>query len=274
MRLNTRSLIVTLALASGLHATAAHADEGTLPGSEQLGWEVGGERLTVSIAPFYAWFPGFQGNVRALGAPANIDISPWDVIRNLDNFLDALDTAYIGAGEVQYGDFGLFYDVFFVDYLEGTTIERGIFSLDVDVAFRKTLAKVAATYRVVETEQGVLDAMAGINYYDIDLSVGLTLNGIISDNLREDQTWVDPIIGAKGRYALSPNWSFQGWGVLGGFGVNSDIIAEGFGTLSYDAWDRVDLWAGYRASYVDFASGGFEWNVVSHGPVLGFNVNF
>ena len=252
----------------------AEAAEPVAPGVEFRGWTLGGERVTVSVAPFYGWVPGVSGDVRALGAPARIGIGPGDILSNLDGYLDALEGGYIGMGEVRIGRFGILHDVFWADYLSGNTFDGGLFSFDVGVAYEQVMVTMAGSYRLVEDADGHLDALVGARFQSIGLSVGLRLNGEIADHLPDGDRWADPILGVKGRYRPAKRWFVQGWVMVGGFGVSSDILADGMVVAGYEAADWADVWLGYRSAYTDFDNGDFEWNILMHGPIIGFDLRF
>ena len=54
-----------------------------------------------------------------------------------------------------------------------------------------------------------------------------------------------------------------------GFGVSSDIDWDLFGGIGYEVSDRISLVGGYRGIGVDYSSGGFVFDVIEHGPILG-----
>ncbi len=105
-----RYLGVCLAIMGG----SSRAMAADLPGISQTietesGWEI-------SIAPFYGWIPGMSGDVAAFGAaPIAVDVTPIDLIKNIDTVISSLDFAIIAAAEVRKGDFGVFADIFYLD---------------------------------------------------------------------------------------------------------------------------------------------------------------
>jgi hypothetical protein len=65
---------------------------------------------------------------------------------------------------------------------------------------------------------------------------------------------------------------------VGGFGIGdaSDITWNLSGLINYKPWKHVGLIAGYRAMDVDYRTGSglsrFNYDVLMHGPILGFNI--
>jgi len=107
---------------------------------------------------------------------------------------------------------------------------------------------------------------------DVDFSPG--------PDLSKSEDWVDPIIGLRMIWQLSPRWSVVALGDIGGFGVGSDFQWQATGLAAY----RFSLFGdkdakflpGYRALYQDYSTGSgfskFEWNVTLHGPILALNI--
>ena len=270
---NTR--LATSSQIPGVRA-AAHklAVNSSLPGAREQAESSGDRRLTVAISPFYGWVTGVRGTVTALGVPAKINKSPWSIISDLDEYFSILDGIYMGMGEIKYGRFGLFYDIYYFDISFGDAIDAGFFSVDFEVAFDHTMATVAATYELARGPRGHVDALAGLRLSDVDLNVGITINEDIGVNLLDGAAWVDPLIGANGRYNFSDNVFASGWLMIGGFGVSSRIIADAMVTMNYQSSSWLGIYGGYRVAHTDFHNGKFGWDVTFHGPVIGFNVSF
>jgi len=71
------------------------------------------------------------------------------------------------------------------------------------------------------------------------------------------------------------------WGDIGGFGAASDLTWSATGVVGFD-FELCELpmtvFAGYRAIAHDYSKGSgadrFVWDVVLHGPILGFSIQF
>lgn len=225
--------------------------------------------LEWTIIPFNGWLPGMSGTIGAFGQNANVDLSPIDIIQNLDTFVDALDGLYIGAGQVNAGRFGMMYDVLYLSV--GTTAEfgGGIVCCSVDIGFSEFMGTLAGTYRLHESAKGHLDALAGARWYDINADVEFVLDGI-----SDGGSWVDPMVGVAGRYNFTDRWYVNGWGMIGGFGVGSNFTWDIWSNVGYQWHDWLDVYAGFRATGADYESGGFKWDVTQYGPTVGAALNF
>ncbi len=255
-----------MVLSAPQHAVKA-AD---LPGTMQV--EMTTESgLSVTAVPFYMWLPGMNGTVGVFGATAEVDVTPIDLIENLGDLLDALDGIYMGTGELRYGDFGFLYDVVYLELSSINDIERGRISGNVDLGFSQVMATLAGSYRAFETERGYLDALAGLRIWDINMDLGINLN-VAALHASDGDSWVDPIVGGKGRFNLTENVYASGWAMIGGFGAGSDFMWDVWGNFGYEVNDWFDAFAGIRAVGADRQSGTFIWDLTQYGPVIGATI--
>jgi hypothetical protein len=226
----------------------------------------------VNIVPLYLWLPGMNGKVGVFGAPpVDIDLTPIDIVSNLGDFLDALDGLYMGAGEVRYGDFGLAYDIFYIDVSSTAEIDRTVLKGAADIAFSQVMATVLGSYRAIENEKMHVDLLGGIRINDVSMAVDVDTN-LGGFELSDGSTWVDPMFGAKGRMQLSENWYANGTALIGGFGVSSDFVWDASANLGYQWNNWLDLYAGFRGAGTDYKSGSFVWDVTQYGPLVGASI--
>ncbi len=180
----------------------------------------------------------------------------------------------MGAGEIRYGKFGFFYDVYYVDLLSEESVSKGFLSADVDIGFSLFFSTIAGTYRAYEDETVHIDALAGLRVWDVDLNIGLDLNRLFSDNFEDGKAWVDPVIGVKGGADISDNVYLAGWAMVGGFGAGSDFMWDVFGGAGYNFNDWFSAYAGFRAGGADYKNDSFKWDMTMYGPMIGLGVKF
>ena len=231
------------------------------------GWEI-------SIAPFYGWVAGLNGDVATFGAaPIAVDITPIDLIENIDTVISSLDFAIIGAAEIRKGDFGVFADIYYLDLSTDLATPGPLFS-GVEVGTELLIFTALGSYRALETETAHLDALAGLRVWSVDIDLDFAAGILPAQSHSDGDTWVDPVIGLKGRIALSEHAYVTGWGMIGGFGVSPDFMWDVFGAVGYEITDRISLVAGFRATGVDYQSGGFLYDIIQYGPIIGGVVRF
>jgi opacity protein-like surface antigen len=252
-----RKLAFSLALAIGLAGPAGAAD--LAPPAEPVaangGW-------TFAFAP-YLWAAGMTGDIAQFGLPeVDVDLSFSDIMENFD-------IGFMGVGEVRHDRFGILTDLMYIKLSAGNHVDpKGPIDAKVDLSTETFTFLGAAEYRLIDDEAGSLDALAGARLWWV--STDFDFSGAALDTSANDsETWVDPIVGLRGRFNLSPDFFLTSWGMIGGFGVSSDFTWDVMGGIGYQASDSISLIAGYRGMGVDYKNSGFVFDVVQDGPILG-----
>ena len=82
------------------------------------------------------------------------------------------------------------------------------------------------------------------------------------------------MVGLRGRTYLSDRFYLDGWAMIGGFGVASDLQWDAYGVLGYEVNGWLSAHAGFRGTGSDYQDGAFEWDVIMYGPVLGLGLRW
>ncbi len=218
------------------------------------------ERWEFAFAP-YLWAAGLEGTIAQFGlAPTDIDLSFSDILENLD-------MAAMVVAEARRGRFGIFADIVYTDISGGGSGPAGIFSASLE---NQLFAGTAmAEYRVIEDGRSSVDVMAGARVWSVNTDVRITAGVGAGFSGSDSATWVDPMVGVKGRWQGASPWYLTGWGMVGGFGVSSDIDWDVMAGAGYEVRDWVSVVAGYRAAGVDYQDGPFVFDTILHGPIFG-----
>lgn len=220
---------------------------------------------TFAVEPYF-WAAALDGTIGQFGLPdVQVDATFDDILRNLK-------FGVMGLAEARNGNFGLFGDVMYVDLSANDNVEARRIDADVEVTSQTFTTLLAGEYRLIDAEGGSLDLLAGGRLWwvatDIDISGDLNISG------SDSATWVDPMVGLKGRVYLTPEFFVGAWGMVGGFGVSSDFAWDALGSIGYRISDSISLVAGYRALGVDYERNDFTFDVIEHGPILGAAFTF
>lgn len=253
-----------LILAATALAAAAHvADAADIPGppvEPDSGW-------SFVFAP-YVWAAGLDGKVAQFGLPeVEIDASFADVLKNFDIGL-------MGVGEARNGRFGVAADLFWVKLTAGQDTRLGLLADSVEADVETLMLTAAGSYSVFLDETANLDIVAGARLWSVETELSLDGGALDGRSQSDGDTWVDPVVGVKGRANLSPEFYVTGWGLVGGFGVSSKFMWDVMAGLGYAPSENFSIVAGYRGLGVDYSDDGFVYDVVQHGPLLGFVFNF
>jgi hypothetical protein len=205
------------------------------------------------VAP-YAWALAADGNVTVKGRKSDVNLSFKDIYEEL-NYGVMLE------GEARKGRVGIIANVLYANLGD----EENVGPLKIDPDVNLFWGSFAGYYRLgpwdLDSEAGddgpqlIVDPYVGVRYTYLDVDLDIS-NGF-NRNVGNDQDWVEPIVGLRTLWQLSPRWGLTAAGDIGGFGVGSDFAWQALGLVSY----RFDLFgdsdakfaAGYRALYQDYS---------------------
>ncbi len=233
------------------------------PVIEDSGWEY-------RLSP-YGWFAGLEGDVASIpGLPAiPIDISSSDALEDTEASLMLMF-------EAKKNGKGFFMDVFYSDVQsEETLIEVGDRRLVLNSTTKTTMVSGAYLHEVYNKEQSVVDVFAGLRYWNIDSHLSLTGGlGILPPGYHEE-SWVDPLVGIKGRTTLGDTKFYvAGGAAIGGFGVGSDLFYDLNANLGYQWSKSIGTTVGYRMYDLDYENDGFVYDVKQQGWTIGLTWAF
>jgi hypothetical protein len=251
------SVIAVLALTG-----AASAADIAPPPEPVSGWEW-------EIAP-YGWLSGIKGETAQFGLPEqDFDVTIREV-------LEKLDIALMGLVQVRNERFSAFSDIVYADLSDTIRTPRGILADKIEASVETLMWTVGAAYSIYyEPEVGNFDLVVGARLWSLDTEAKIKGGIFGGTELDDGETWVDPLVGVKGRYSLSSEFFVTGWGLIGGFGMTDDkLMWDLFGGIGYEAWEGTAIIAGYRAVSVDYHSGDFIYDAVQQGPLLGIDFRF
>jgi opacity protein-like surface antigen len=241
-----------------------------------------------TLAP-YVWGVGLSGDVGVFGrGPVDVDIPFSDILENLD-------FAAMGVAEAHNGTWGVFVDLNYTSLSAGKSRSRSLerdlfeqFGATAEVSASADITEFIGTmmgqWRAVDSDQMTLDLMAGARYWNIENDItargsvsgggplGLSVSKELSGS--DGASWVDPMVGVKSRIDTTTPVYFTGWGMIGGFGVGSDINWDVMGGVGYEWTDHFSTVLGYRALGVDYEDDGFVYDIIQQGVALGAVINF
>ncbi len=245
---------------------------------------------TVSATP-YAWLPFLDGNATVKGRRADINVTPIEVLENLDAI------PWMSYIEARRGSFSFYNDIVFAKLGVDVTRTRSLGGLAVDAALGAdlslTIIEVGGTYQVATWSHTAIDLLAGARYWRQELDANLALSGTLNTTglaltggraiARSGSVdWVDPIVGVRLRHNLAPGQDLVLRADIGGFGAGSEFSWNAIGAYSWDIGNHRGFSyngvLGYRLLSVDYERGSgvtrYEYDVLQHGPFAGLTVRF
>ncbi len=251
-----RNIILTSLLLSSLPIMAGQpAKTISEPAPAQPDWEF--------LASLYLWGAGMDGTTGVKGIDLQVDVSFADIVSKLDLGL-------MGTFEVRKGRWGVIADLMYSELSgDGSTPATRVRG---EIEMKQFLGSFYLGYRVVDTSRATIDLLAGtrVNWLDVDLSLSGAGGAFV--NTSASKGWADAVGGFRARFHIGGPWYFQANGDIGG--GSSDLTWQALGIFGYKVSERCMVGAGYRALGTDYTDGGFKYDLVSHGPILGLQWKF
>ncbi len=230
---------------------------------EDKGWEF-------RLSP-YGWFAGFEGDVASIpGLPA----MPIDIPAS--NALEDTESSLMLMFEAKKNGMGFFLDVFYSDLQSKETLaEVNDRELVLNSTTKTTMVSATYLHEIYNQNESVIDVLAGARYWNIDSSLSLTGGAGIIPPGNHEESWVDPVIGVKGRSTIGATKMYvAGGAAVGGFGIGSDLFYDFNVNLGYQWSDSIGTTVGYRLYDLDYENDGFIYDVKQEGWVIGLNWGF
>ena len=233
----------------------------------------GSEGWSFEATPYLYLF-NLTGDTGVGGAITEVDSSIFDMLDGTDVLLGALINV-----RARRGPWSVLLDV---QYLYAET-ETAAGPVDVSVDAHQLFLDAAVAYEVGTWPDGstslAVDVLAGARYTLIDTEAELSATLPVGDAGLErafelEPDWIDPIVGLRARAGFGDDWSGILRADVGGFGAGSDLSWKVGGVVGCSIGESLDAWAGYLALAQDYEDGGFVWDMVIHGPVIGLGIRF
>ena len=220
----------------------------------------------------YLWFAGIKGDVSTIpGAP----VTPVEV--SASDALSDTQAAYMGVFEMKRGKHGGFIDYVYTDVESDTVLVPDPINLTLKSVSKSTIASAGYSYEFYNSDRASAGAFLGARYWKVDtyLEFGGGLGILAGRNIRNTESWVDPLIGIKGRTALGgSNFFVSGILGVGGFGVGSDHFYDASLHVGYQWSKLLGTTLGYRLFDVKYEDGSFLYDVRQQGWLLGISFAF
>ncbi len=210
-----------------------------------------------TVAP-YIWGPELR---------SSLDVGPNPPVDGDTSIFNILNSAFLIAGEARNGRWTIGGEFNYLNL--GDDVRIGPFDTAANWELEGTMISLAASYAVYQDDRARLEMLGGLRHWDLDLST--TVAGLTA---RADESWTDPLIGARYRHALNDRWTLTTMGNVGGFDVGSKFQWEALAQLSWSWTDTVSVAGGYRHLDVEFQEGREVIDLILTGPYIAVGFNF
>jgi hypothetical protein len=242
--------------------------------SDPSAWHV-----TVTL---YGWATAINGDVGLARLPsANVDTKFSDILSNLKG-------AFMGALTARNDTFLLGGDLIWSKVGQNVSFKIGDGPLadrrgGAVARFNQTtmIGTAFAGYRIpIGTPDLALYATAGVRYQHLSAKIQTYRADPRFDRASSANVgWVDPVVGLAANYRINDKWYVDALADIGGFGVGSDLTAQGMVSVGYRWTETVSTAIGYRALYTDYKKdngrdGSFRYDTTLHGPLAMLSFSF
>ena len=227
--------------------------------AQDSGWDF-------AISP-YLWASGIESTVDTQWGPIGVDLSASDIFSNLD-------FAFMGVFEARKDRWGLIADVFYVDLSASRDNPLGGAFSRARIGTKAKALSAYAAYRASDSEQFAVDLLAGFRVSELDIGVTLSPGALPGQRLAPNETWVDPVIGARVRYEIGGKWFATAFADIGTFGGDSDSTWQVFASIGYQLDERWSFQGGWRHFSAESEVDGVDVETEFDGPLLGLTFRF
>lgn len=213
----------------------------------------------------YGWAQGLDGEIGILGKTADVNIG-------FDDIAQDLEMAFMGSFIATRDRWSFVADLSYAKI----GAEEKIPNTMIDFTQEQFVGNFTINYEAYKQDSLMLCFYAGarVNWLDATLEIDDILTLPKDFEGSDSVGWVDPIIGARFRADLSEKFFFIASGDVGGFGVASDFTWQALAGFGYRLNDSGSLLLGYRAIGTDYTDGGFTYDLVASGLVIGYEYKF
>jgi hypothetical protein len=217
-------------------------------------------------ATLYGWLPGLDSSIGTRFGDFESSSSGSDVLSNLEG-------VFMGTFEAQSGQWGVIADLLYVDLSDTRSTPFGALFASGTVDVTATSASAYATYRFSQSDTAVYDVAVGLRYLDVGTTVSLATGALPAQSSTLGDNWIDPVIGLRGNWKLSDNWSASAFADFGSSGSSSETW-QVLGTLNYTINDNLAVRFGYRHMDINRAVGASKIDIALSGPIIGLSYRF
>ena len=214
----------------------------------------------------YFWMAGLHGTTGTPNRTAQVDESFSDVFHSLK-------FAFMGVFEARKGKIVSLTDMEYVSLSDDRGTPGPLFS-GVTTKIKMFIFDPEVGYRVFDDpDKGqFVDVLGGVRVWHLSTDLTFSPGILPGQQVQASRTWVDAVVGLRGKAALSKKVFVTGKFDLGGGG--SKFAWQLFAGAGYNVTPKIALIGGYRVLDVDYDKNNFVYDMNQRGPILGLGFRF
>jgi len=185
----------------------------------------------------------------------------------------ALKFALMGVFEARKGKWVLLTDVEYISVETDKATPGPLFS-NVTAGFKTVNFQPEVGYRLyADPDKGAsVDVLGGIRISRVSMDLDFGAGILPATQVAGSRTWVDGIVGLRGKTAVSEKMFITGKFSLGGGGSN--FTWQLFGGGGYNITPKIALIGGYTVLDVNYRKDNFIYDMNERGPTMGLAFKF
>ena len=214
----------------------------------------------------YFWMAGLHGTTGGPNRTVQVDESFGDIF-------ESLKFAFMGVFVAHKGRLAVQTDLEYVSLEDENATPGPLFSSA--TAKIKTFVftpEVGYKFYNDPDKGSFVEVLGGTRIWHISSDLTFNAGVLPAVRINQSRSWVDGVVGLRGRAALSEKVFLMGRFDVGGGG--SKFTYQLFGGLGYNLNEKVALVGGYRALDVNYDKNNFLYDTDQRGPIIGVGFRF
>jgi len=214
----------------------------------------------------YFWMAGLHGTTGGPNRTIHVDESFGDIFHSLK-------FAFMGVFEAHKGKWAMQTDLEFVSLEDDRATPGPLFS-SANAKIKTFVFTPEAGYKIYnDPDKGsFVQVLGGTRIWHISTDLAFNAGVLPAVQIKDSRSWVDGVVGLRGKVALSEKVFFLGRFDVGGGG--SKFTYQLFGGLGYSITEKIALIGGYRALDVNYDKNNFLYDTNQRGPIVGVGFKF
>lgn len=214
----------------------------------------------------YFWMAGLHGTTGGPNRTVQVDESFADIF-------GSLKFAFMGVFEAHKNKWAIQTDVEFVSLEDDKATPGPLFS-SANAKIKTFVFTPEVGYRIYDDPDkgSFVQVLGGTRIWHISTDLNFGAGVLPAVEIKGSRSWVDGVVGLRGKAALSEKFFVMGRFDVGGGG--SKFTYQVFGGLGYNVNKKIALVGGYRALDVNYDKNNFLYDTNQRGLIMGIGFKF
>lgn len=214
----------------------------------------------------YFWMAGLHGRTGGPNRTVQVD-------ERFKDIFDSLTFAFMGVFEAHKNKWAIQTDVEFVSIEDEKATPGPLFS-SATAKIKTFVFTPEVAYKIYSDpgKSSFVQVLGGTRIWRISSDLNFGAGILPAVQTKNTRSWVDGVVGMRGKAAVSEKFFLMGRFDLGGGG--SKFTYQLFGGLGYNLNKKVALVVGYRDLDVNYDKNNFVFDMSQRGPIMGVGFKF